>query len=266
MMVLFWTAAALASPPTPELTGTQFAELVEDLHVTDRQREMVEALFKGYAAPFTDRLVPISWIGEDTTGAFHTVEVDVMCDYLALGTNEDFLRLPLNLYSALEVARDRNMVLPTTVIVDAVYVQATEQLTPQSMPPDDAMRTVGAYLRHREKLDAQGATLPTEGLRAGHKKDVVLTPLLETQPTQLAIYGWHRAAGDPIQGLNLWHGARYTDYSHGVRLVARTIHIDGAEYDFYDVWGSDTLWPLISAEGPWPHARDFVQQGPTPRD
>lgn len=264
-MALLWATAALADPE-PSLTGTQFADLVDELHVTDRQREMVEALFTGHGAPFSDRLVPISWIGEDTNGVFHKVEVDVMCDYLALGTNEDFLRLPLNLYSALEMARDRNMVLPTTLIVDAVYVQATERLAPQSMPPDDAMRTVGAYLRHRDKLEAQGATSPTEGLRAGHKKDVVLTPRLEAEPAQLAIYGWHRDVGDPIQGLNLWHGARYTDYSHGVRLVARTIHIDGVEHDFYDVWASDLLWPLIAAEGPWPGALAFVTTGPTPRD
>jgi hypothetical protein len=69
---------------------------------------------------------------------------------------------------------------------------------------------------------------PQGALTAGDKKDLVLTDRLLRAPGRVAIYGWHRASHDPIQPLSTVHGAGYADYSHGVRLVSRTVYVNGA--------------------------------------
>ena len=46
-------------------------------------------------------------------------------------------------------------------------------------------------------------------------------------PGKIAIYGWHRLNGAPIQPLSTVHGACYADYSHGIRLVSETVLVDG---------------------------------------
>ncbi len=74
--------------------------------------------------------------------------------------------------------------------------------------------------RHQQRIDEQRFGLPLGELISGHKKDLVLSNRLRQLPDRVAIYGWHRAPGDPIQPLSTVHGARYVDYSHGVRLVS----------------------------------------------
>ena len=53
-------------------------------------------------------------------------------------------------------------------------------------------------------------------LRAGHKKDVVITNLLSERPKRVAIYGWHFPSSEPIQPLTTVHVDWYVDYSHGI--------------------------------------------------
>jgi hypothetical protein len=48
-----------------------------------------------------------------------------------------------------------------------------------------------------------------------------------SNPGRVAIYGWHRPDGNPIQPLNTVHGIRYADYSQGVRLVSDTAYVGG---------------------------------------
>ncbi|HET9751340.1 MAG TPA: hypothetical protein VFP52_00195, partial [Myxococcales bacterium] len=87
-------------------------------------------------------------------------------------------------------------------------------------------------------------------LTAGHKKDVVVTSQLASKPGKVAIYGWHQANGTPIQPLSTVHGDFYADYSHGIRLVAGTIVVDGEEQKLEDVYRDPLLCGLVSDEGP----------------
>lgn len=70
---------------------------------------------------------------------------------------------------------------------------------------------------------------------SGHKKDLVLTNLLAARPSQIAIQGWHRASGAPIQPLSTVHGAHYVDYSHGVRLISQTALVNGERRSIYEI-------------------------------
>lgn len=246
--------AALGGAPTP-VSGTELARELEALEPRARQAAMVEHVLGGRVPAFLLETKRVRWVAVDGEGVEHSVEILALRDYLAVGTDRDFLRVPLDLVGALEVAQAWHMVLPTPLIVDAIYARANERLAPAPMGPDAAMSSVGAWLRHRALLRAQGGATPPRGLRAGHKKDLVLSPELEARPGQVAIYGWHSGIGQPIQPVSLWHGARYHDYSHGVRLLSRVVLIDGVPHDFYAVWSDGVLWPLISREGPWPGAR-----------
>lgn len=87
-------------------------------------------------------------------------------------------------------------------------------------------------------------------LIAGHKKDVVVSKRLVQRPDRVAIYGWHRPDGRPIQPLSLVHEASYADYSHGIRWIHGTMFVDGVERPFADVARDPELAALVSDEGP----------------
>ena len=52
----------------------------------------------------------------------------VMPEYLAIGSDSDFLRIPMNLHTATAVADRFGFVLPTKKMVDAIYDQSTFSL------------------------------------------------------------------------------------------------------------------------------------------
>jgi hypothetical protein len=114
------------------------------------------------------------------------------------------------------------------------------------------MTSTGYYQRHNSMIDQQSLTRGLSGgtLAAGHKKDVVLSNRLRRNPGHIAIYGWHRAKGDPIQPLSTVHGANYADYSHGIRLVAGVALIQGKTRPVSDVLQDAATAPVLSDEGP----------------
>ena len=48
------------------------------------------------------------------------------------------------------------------------------------------------------------------------------------------------------------HGARYADYSHGVRLVSAVAYVDGRPRAIAEVLEDRQLAPVVSDEGPIP--------------
>jgi hypothetical protein len=88
------------------------------------------------------------------------------------------------------------------------------------------------------------------GLVAGAKKDIVLCRGLDDK--HVAIYGGLRTPTAFWQGLNCTsHDANYVDYSHGVRLVADRMEVNGEELSTRGVLLHPTLSHLISDEGPF---------------
>jgi hypothetical protein len=189
-----------------------------------------------------------------------TAIVWVMPDYLAIGADDDFLRLPLSLPGAISVAVAFGFVLPTPKIVDAIHAQSSLRLEPQPMTPGPEMGSMGYFLRHQEMIEAQRQGRHSGELISGHKKDVVLTRRLLENTGRVAIYGWHRLNGVPIQPLSTVHGERYADYSHGVRLVAQTVWIGGgAATSIFEVLEDPELAPLLTREGLIEGARGLMR-------
>src|SRR5690606_9057358 len=91
---------------------------------------------------------------------------------------------------------------------------------------------------------------PMGSLVAGHKKDVVVTPRLDSLPGRVAIYGWQRPDGSNIQPLNTSHTSEHVDYSHGIRFILDTVVIDGTPHELRMLLRDPLLAALLSDEGP----------------
>jgi hypothetical protein len=181
-------------------------------------------------------------------------------DYLAVGTNEDFVRTPLNPLSAQKIADAFGCVLPTAKMTDLIWKAADAKLPPAPWGPlyDDSMLSTDRIIVHNDRVQAQFSATgkPLGTLIAGIKKDVVLTNLLKSPPDHVAIYGWHKLNGEPIQGPPpnaVSHEITYADYSHGIRLVFGTMIVDGQPMPTAAVMAHASLCVLLSNEGPIKH-------------
>lgn len=235
-------------------TGHEFAQSVQGLSGTARDARVVSQLLQGNIPTFLRHLAPVTLRGVTARGRTR-ITVCVLPDYLSVGSNRDFLYVPLGLKAALEIAARYGFILPTPKLVDAVYAASPVKLYPQPLAASDEMRSTAYVLRHTDLIDAQRALHPQPlgTLTSGDKKDLVLTARLWEIPGRIAIYGWHLASGRPIQPLSTVHGAHYADYSHGVRLVSRIVFVDGIEQRIEDVLADPELAPLVTREAPLTH-------------
>ena len=244
-------AQAIPARPASAPTGSDFVRRTAGLSEAEREPVIARALLAGDLPGFLRRLRPVTLQGE-AGGRPVRVTICVTPDYLALGSDQDFLRIPMALPTALAVAGRFGFVLPTPKMVDAIYEQADVHLRPQPLPASDRMRSTAYYWRHDHRIRAQRLALgaPLGVLVAGDKKDLVLSNRLLATPGRVAIYGWHRSDGDPIQPLSTVHGRRYADYSHGVRLVSAIAYVDGRPTPIIDLLEDPELADLLSDEGP----------------
>ena len=238
--------------PSSSLTGSQFVDLVSKIDEDQREQLICEQLLKGNIPNFLRKLKPVKLQQWSKSGRLLSATIFVTPDYLAIGSKADFLRIPMDYHTARKVATQFGFILPTRRVVDAIFKQSENHFTPQPLPPGPQMCSIGYYQRHNQKIshqrNARGIALGE--LVSGHKKDVVITNRLRRKSGRVAIYGWHRADGQPIQPLSTVHGAGYADYSHGIRLVSEKVLIDGRLHSVYDILRDPDLAPLLSDEGP----------------
>jgi hypothetical protein len=231
------------------LTGSQFAEAIRRMDSRQRERAVKQEIVLGNMPAFLRQLVPVNL--SDTQHKGRTTTVFVMPDYLAIGSDVDFLRIPMNLETATDIAARFEFVLPTRRIVDAIYAQSAHHFVPQPLTPGPQMSSTDYYVRHNAMIDAQARDAAVEPgtLVSGHKKDLVVTNLLARTPGRIAIYGWQRLGGAPIQPLSTVHGACYEDYSHGVRLVSDVAWQDGTFRSVRDILQDPLSAAVLSDEG-----------------
>jgi len=242
-------AQRLGLPPRPPdaPVASDFARSVEGLDLEVRDERIVSEVLAGNVPEWLRKLRPVRVKGDNGT----VVELRVTPDYLAVGSASDYLSVPMAPRAAQRIADSLGMSLPTPTIVDAIWRHAALRLTPDPIPPSPAMTTVPVFLRHSAAVRAarREADVPAGSLVAGHKKDVVVCDALAANPGRVAIYGWHEPSGEPIQPLYLGHTDDWVDYSHGIRLVSRTVLVDGEPMDLWDALRRPALAPLLSREG-----------------
>jgi len=248
----------LPSRPEGSLTGSQFISSTFGLNPAKREELILSEIKKGNVPEFARQMKEINISGTGKDGKIHNVKMNVMPDYLAIGSDQDFVRIPMNPLTAQKIADQTGTVLPTSKIVDEIYNQAEVKLTPQPMPPiGTKMMSSQYYQQHQQLIDNQ---MKEKGVKigvmiAGQKKDVVLSNKLEEKPDRVAIYGWHQGVGKPIQPTSTVHENTYADYSHGVRLISNKVIVDGISRNLADVLKDPVLASLVSKEGPLVNTR-----------
>lgn len=232
------------------LTGSEFMNKVKDLPLNDRE----EAIF----AQIAEGNMPSSLISptviEDTlydcNGRAHLVKMEILPDFLAIGNDSDFVRIPMIPATAQHIAKLFDASLPTRKISDIIHRHSVVKMNPHPMTPDSTMTTIPVFNRHNSIIEEERLTYgkPQGAIIAGHKKDIVITNRIADNDTRLYIYGWHYPDGKAIQPLSAAHGSRYVDYSHGVRLISNRIIIDGKRFTIKEVLSSPLLYTILSDE------------------
>ena len=243
-------ARAIPRRPGSASGGSSVMAAIGNGSGSGRDDRLVREALNGNVPSHIRDLHPVTLTG--TVGG-RSVEVTICVtpDYLAIGSDRDNVRVPLGLPAALQVAEAFDMMLPTTSMVDAIYRQADVRVAPSPMTPGSSMSSTNYFVRHDETLDGQfsrAGARPGQ-LVAGHKKDLVLANRLGRNPGRVAIYGWHRTNGNPIQPLSTVHGAYYADYSHGIRLVSRTAFVNGRAVDLRELLTDERYASFLNSDG-----------------
>lgn len=247
---------ARATAPAPNAAtdrtgGRAFLQGLEGLGTQARDRAIVAAITAGQVPSHLRTWVDLDMSGTDRDGVRHTATLRVRPDYLAVGTDEDWVYVPLLPVNAQRLLDAQGAMLPTRKMVQAIWNQARIKYTPRSRT---TRRGVGRdsltfVLEQNELVQAQRAGRSPAVLAASAKKDIVISTALPRRPGMMAIWGWVKANGRPIQSLFLGHSLNYRDYSHGVRGISRTMRLDGREVDVATVLRDPVLATLLSDEG-----------------
>jgi hypothetical protein len=242
------------------MTGSEFANYVSKMDRDEREEAIETQLTEGNFPEFLKRLKPVQLTHRFEDGKTKTATVFAMPDYLSVGSDRDYLLTPMSLYTAVETAIRLGFTLPTKKIVDAVFRQSEVRCAPEPLPAGPQMRSTAYYVKHNQMIKKQLTSLACApgALVSGHKKDVVLSNRLIRNHGKIAIYGWHRPSGIPIQPLSTIHGANYADYSHGIRLVSDIVLVDDEPWSIYDVLEDPKLASVVSDEGAIPGVWQFM--------
>jgi hypothetical protein len=244
---------ALPERPNGAEVGSAFLARVQKMGPVDFESALFDAMSNGNVPPFERKLARVTLRGPGASGKEHEIKLAVTPDYLAVGSDEDFVRVPMLPNTAQKIATFARASLPNSKIVDAIYKDAEVKLAPRALNLDpnaiNDHAAIGAHQRIIEEMRA-AAGGKLGALTAGDKKDIVLSNQLSQRPDRVAIYGWQKEGGAPIQPLSIVHEKTYADYSHGVRLVAEAATVDGAPTTFSKVLRDPELAPLVSDEGP----------------
>jgi hypothetical protein len=225
-----------------------FVEQLQGLERPERELAIAAELAAGHVPAFLRRTVALQVEARDERGAPHRAVVRVMPDVLAIGRDADFVRMPMTPLTAQAYCDAAGFALPTRKLVEETWRQARRKLWPQPLVEErESPRT---FLRHHQIIEEQLRGTPRGALVAGHKKDLVVSNRLREQPRRVAIFGWFKPTGEPIQPLSIVHGESYVDYSHGARPLLRRIEVDGAQRDYYELLRDPLLHVLLSDEGP----------------
>lgn len=233
--------------PHTIVTGSGFYQAAAAYGWQQRDSLAVDAVLRGNMPPFLKKFTAVHvFITDSVSGRKIKATYYVAPDYLSVGTKSDWARVPLTPMAAQRIADSLECFLPTRKMVDDIYKAAQIKLEPV---PLYALRDSTPVMYHHN-LIIEGQRKGRRGLIAGIKKDVVISPKISRDPrsNRVAIYGWHRLDGVPIQSLYTGHVNWYVDYSHGIRLVLRRLKVEGHWMDYTEVLNHPVYHRLLCDE------------------
>lgn len=243
-------------PPAPPvvsslMTGSQFIQANINLMGAVREANILKEFVENANMPnMLRQFVPVT-----ISSGGNSITYQVTSDFLCIGSDEDYVRMPMNPHTAQAIADKYNCSLITRKMSNDIWKASINKLEPRPWGPpyNSDMEKTHRIGTHNATIQKQLIGKDPKALTSGHKKDVVLTnKLAPNNPgKRVAIYGWIQLNGQPIQGLNpTSHGDTYQDYSHGVRLVANNCVVNGVAMKIQDVFVHPVYSALVSDEGP----------------
>jgi hypothetical protein len=232
-------------------TGNGFMKRISELPPGEREEEIYKAVASGNIPGFLRETVTIRGEFEDGNGSRHSLIYEVMPDYLAVGSDNDFCRVPMNPRTAQRLANLFGGSLLTSKLSDHIYSQAEVKLTPFNyIPVGNANELVSKFVDHNAQIEKQlnDAGGKHGQLVAGIKKDVILSSRTAERHDRVVIYGWHKPDGKPIQPVYSGHVWWYVDYSHGIRLINNQVILDGRPALASDILKDPVLFRILSDE------------------
>ncbi len=237
------------------ITGSEFTVQITGLSIEDREKAVVKEILSGNVPSFSRKLRPIR-INEKINANNYEFVFFTVCDYLAVGSDEDYLYIPLTPSTAQYLANQLDCSLPTKKIVDIINANTEIKLHPQPIPPSDRMTTVAVFSQHTDSVKQQISQLGMDrsgnNIIGGHKKDVIISNKIYSSDRnyeRVVIYGWHFSENHPIQPVHNGHTAQYADYSHGIRFIANVAFINGDSIQVAEILEDPDLAKLLSSEG-----------------
>lgn len=232
-------------------TGSAFMKRIAPLPLKEREEAIYHEIAAGNIPDFLRETHTLTGEFADSTGAIHQVAYEAMPDYLAVGNDQDFCRIPMNPYTAQQLADLFGASLVTAKLSDHIYEKAEIKLTPFNyVPVGNANELVSKFEEHNTQIELQfrkaGAT--SGQLVAGIKKDIILSARNAAQTEKVVLYGWHKPGGRAIQPVYSGHVYWYVDYSHGIRLINNQVLIDGKPFLLSDVLKDPVRYKIFSNE------------------
>ena len=238
---MHWPARASA------MTGNEFYHAAFAMNWKERDSLAMIEILAGDVPEFIKKFVAVHVsIADSVTGKVIRAVYYVAPDYLSVGSKRDWARINITPLAAQKIADTFNCFLPTKKMVDDIYHAAKVKLEPVPMY---AFRDSTPTMWHHH-LIVEGQRKGRKGLIAGIQKDVVISGKIsrDPKPDRVAIYGWHKPDGLPIQPLYTGHVYWWVDYSQGIRLIYRKVKVQGKWMDYTDVLKDPVLQKLLCDE------------------
>ena len=199
LLILFLVSAcgtyklALPQRAADAMTGAAFYIHVGAMKWSEREPIAAKEILDGNVPEFLRKFVAVHVSMTDSSGKKIKAVYFVSPDYLSIGSDKDFARVPLTPMTAQPIADSLHCFLPTRKMVDDIYKAATVKLEPV---PLYAFRDSAIIFWHHH-LIIEGQRKGKKGLIAGIKKDLVISGKLihDAKPDHEAIYGWHQLNG-----------------------------------------------------------------------
>lgn len=230
------------------LSGSEFVKSIMGMSSGQKREDLIlKQILDGNIPDFLRE--PVEVVIEDEDNKLHYF---VMPDVLAVGNNEDFVRIPLSPLTYQKIADSFGAMLPTKKMADQIWKKASVKLEPQPWGPpfDVTMESVDRFYQHNLKIEQQKNG--RQGLITGHKKDVIIDKACLSKRDKVVIYGWFKLTGEAIQGPmpnSVSHAITYSDYSHSGRMILRKAILNDKEIDLYELLKDSKLSSLISEQG-----------------
>jgi len=251
--ILQKTSLTIPARPVNSKTGSEFMQYVNNMTFEQREAEILSEISKGNIPDFYRSLRTVRANFQDINGTTYKCYYEVMPDYLAIGSDSDYCRIPMGPVTAQTLANLFGATMPTPKLVDNIYTNTDLKVAPVTYTPvGNQNELVSKFVEHNTAIEQQRTDAGKDigVFMGGTKKDVVLSNKIidASKPNHVVIYGWHKLDGSPIQPVYNGHINSYVDYSHGIRFLNKEIILDSVITTVQDILRDSVKYRILSNE------------------